>query len=111
MTTEHVPKSTAILLLSCPDQKGVVATIADFVYRHNGNILHADEHADEASNLFLMRVEFDPTDFDINLDDFSKHFSPVAKKFDMQWRLARSSVRPKMAILVSKYDHCLVDLL
>ena len=74
MTTEHVPKSTAILLLSCPDQKGVVATIADFVYRHNGNILHADEHADEGSNLFLMRVEFDPADFDIDLADFGRHF-------------------------------------
>ena len=104
-------KNSAILLTSCPDQKGIVATLSDFVFCHNGNILHADEHADENSNLFLMRVEFDPTDFDINLDDFSKHFSPIAEKFVMQWRLARSNVRQKMAILVSKYDHCLVDLL
>ena len=104
-------KNTAILLTSCPDQKGIVATLSDFVFRHNGNILHADEHADEGSNLFLMRVEFDPTDFDINLADFSRHFSPIAEKFAMQWRLARSNVRQKMAILVSKYDHCLVDLL
>jgi len=104
-------KNTAILLISCPDQKGLVATIADFVYRHNGNILHADEHADEASNLFLMRVEFDPTDFTIDLADFSRHFSPVAEKFQMRWSLAQSSRRLKMAILVSKYDHCLVDLL
>ena len=104
-------KNSAILLTSCPDQKGIVATLSDFIFRHNGNILHADEHADEGSNLFLMRVEFDPTDFDINLADFSKHFSPIAEKFDMQWRLARSNVRQKMAILVSKYDHCLVDLL
>jgi formyltetrahydrofolate deformylase len=58
-----------------------------------------------------MRVEFDPTDFDINLADFAKHFSPIAEKFALQWRLARSNVRQKMAILVSKYDHCLVDLL
>jgi formyltetrahydrofolate deformylase len=111
MTTEHVSKSTAILLLSCPDQKGVVATIADFVYRHNGNILHADEHADEGSNLFLMRVEFDPADFDIDLADFARHFDPIAKRFDMTWRLAQSARRPRMAILVSKYDHCLADLL
>jgi formyltetrahydrofolate deformylase len=104
-------KNSAILLTSCPDQKGIVATLSDFVFRHNGNILHADEHADETSNLFLMRVEFDPTDFDINLADFAKHFSPIAEKFDMQWRLARSNLRQKMAILVSKYDHCLVDLL
>ena len=104
-------KNSAILLVSCPDRKGEVASIADFVYRHNGNILHADEHADEESGLFLMRVEFDPKDFDIDLADFGKHFSPVAEKFQMKWRLAQSSHRQRMIIFVSKYDHCLVDLL
>jgi formyltetrahydrofolate deformylase len=109
-------KNSAILLVICPDAKGEVASIADFVYRHNGNILHADEHADEESGLFLMRVEFDPKDFDINLTDkdladFGKHFSPIADKFQMNWRLAQSSHRPRMIIFVSKYDHCLVDLL
>ncbi len=104
-------KSSAILLISCPDRKGEVATIADFVYRHNGNILHADEHADEESGLFLMRVEFDPKEFDIDLADFGTHFAPVADDFQMKWRLAQSSQRQRMIILVSKYDHCLVDLL
>ena len=104
-------KPSAILLISCPDRKGEVATIADFVYRHGGNILHADEHADEESGLFLMRVEFDPKDFTISLDDFGTHFSPIAETFGMKWRLAQSSHRPRMIILVSKYDHCLVDLL
>ena len=109
-------KPTAILLISCPDRKGEVATIADFVFRHGGNILHADEHADEESGLFLMRVEFDPKDFDIDLSqkdlaDFGKHFSPVAEAFAMKWRLAQSSQRKRMIILVSKFDHCLVDLL
>jgi formyltetrahydrofolate deformylase len=104
-------KNSAVLLISCPDQKGVVAAISDFVFRHNGNILHADEHADETSNLFLMRVEFDPTDFDIDLADLPRHFAPIAEKFDMRWQLARSNYKPRMVILVSKYDHCLVDLL
>jgi formyltetrahydrofolate deformylase len=104
-------KNSAILLIACPDQKGVVAAISDFVFRHNGNILHADEHADEGSNLFLMRVEFDPADFDIDRKDFAKYFSPLAEKFEMTWRLAQSSHRQKTVILVSKYDHCLVDLL
>ena len=104
-------KNTGILLLSCPDTKGVVAGVADFIYRHNGNILHADEHADAGSNLFLMRVEFDPADFDIGLAQFGQHFQTLADKFRMRWRLAQSSYRPKMIILVSKYDHCLVDLL
>jgi formyltetrahydrofolate deformylase len=104
-------KNSAILLITCPDRKGEVATIADFIYRHNGNILHADEHGDEESGLFLMRVEFDPKDFDIDLADFATQFSPVADKFGMKWRLAQSSRRQRMIILVSKYDHCLVDLL
>src|SRR5271169_2728191 len=99
-------RPSAILLVSCPDAKGEVATIADFVYRHNGNILHAAEHADAESGLFLMRVEFDPKDFDIDLTDlatFGKHFSPIAEKFGMNWRLAQSSQRERMIILVSKY--------
>jgi len=104
-------KSSAILLISCPDRKGEVATIADFIYRHGGNILHADEHGDEESGLFLMRVEFDPKDFDIPLVDFDQHFSPVADAYAMKWRLAQSLHRPRMIIFVSKYDHCLVDLL
>lgn len=103
--------NSAILLVICPDRRGIVASISDFIFRHNGNILHADEHADEDSNIFLMRVEFDPTDFDIDLADFAQHFAPIGKKFEMQWRLAQSRYRMKMVILVSKYDHCLVDLL
>jgi formyltetrahydrofolate deformylase len=104
-------KPSSILLLSCPDQKGVVAAIAEFVFRHGGNILHADEHGDDESNLFLMRVEFDAAEFDIDFRDFTRHFSPVAEKFQMQWRLAHSNHRPRMVVMVSKYDHCLVDLL
>src|SRR6478752_5957356 len=104
-------KNSAILLITCPDRKGEVATIADFIYRHNGNILHADEHGDEESGLFLMRVEFDPKEFDIDLGNFAKHFSPIADTFGMTWRLAQSSHRQRLIIFVSKYDHCLVDLL
>lgn len=104
-------KNTAILLISCPDRKGEVATIADFIYRHNGNIVHADEHGDEESGLFLMRVEFDPKEFNINLADFPRYFSPIAETFGMKWRLAQSSRRPRMIIFVSRYDHCLADLL
>jgi|SRR5436190_2424293 formyltetrahydrofolate deformylase len=104
-------KRTAVLLLSCPDRRGVVASIAGFVFQHGGNILHADEHGDLDSGIFLMRVEFDPAGFDMPLSDFAKHFSPIAIDFDMRWRLALSDYRPRMAIMVSKYDHCLVDLL
>ena len=104
-------KNTAILLISCPDRRGIVAAISDFIFRHNGNILHADEHADEGCDLFLMRVEFDPISFDIDLSEFSQHFAPIAQSFQMNWRLAQSSYRPRVVIMVSKFDHCLVDLL
>jgi len=89
----------------------VVATIADFIFHHNGNILFADEHGDEESNLFLTRVEFDPAQFDFALTEFTELFAPIAKEFQMNWRLAHSTDRPRLAIFVSKYDHCLQDLL
>jgi formyltetrahydrofolate deformylase len=104
-------KNTAILLVSCPDQKGLNAAIHDFIYKGNGNTLHADEHQDADQNLFLMRVEWDLTDFSIDMRDFARHFQPIAERFQMQWRVALSSYRPKVAIYVSKYDHCFVDLL
>jgi formyltetrahydrofolate deformylase len=104
-------RTSAVLLISCPDRKGLVATVSDFIFRHGGNILHTDEHTDADSAWFRMRVEFNPSDFDIPLAELSKHFEPIARKFDMDWRLAQPGERKKMAILVSKYDHCLVDLL
>jgi formyltetrahydrofolate deformylase len=104
-------KHSAVLLLSCPDRKGIVAAISGFIAQHGGNILHADEHGDHDSNTFLMRVEFDPSGLDLPLSDFGLQFKTIAEQFGMQWRLALSDERQRMAILVSKYDHCLVDLL
>ena len=104
-------KKSAILLLSCPDRKGVVARVSGFIFEHGGNILHADEHGDHDSNTFLMRVEFDPSELSLSLSDFAAKFTPLAQELDLHWRLAMSETRPRMAILVSKYDHCLVDLL
>jgi formyltetrahydrofolate deformylase len=104
-------KQSATLLISCPDQKGLVAAIANFLLQHNANILHADQHQDAELKLFLMRVEWDLTYFNLDLADFDFAFNSIAEKFQMNWRLARSSYRPKLAIFVSKYDHCLADLL
>jgi len=99
------------LLISCPDQKGLVASIANFLLKHDANILHADQHQDAELKLFLMRVEWDLAGFDLDLTGFEAAFTPIAAKFQMHWRLALSSYRPKMAVFVSKYDHCLADLL
>ena len=84
-------KNSAILLISCPDQKGLNAAIAEFIFRNNGNILHADEHQNEDLGLFLMRVEWDLADFAIPMADFAEHFAPIAQKFGMQWSLSSSS--------------------
>lgn len=105
-------KNTAILLVQCPDRKGLDAAIADFIYRHDGNILHFEQHqAGEAPRLYLARVEWSLGGFQIDPKDFAGKFAGIAEKFSMEWRLALSSHRQRVAIFVSKYDHCLVDLL
>ena len=100
-----------MLLISCPDRKGLVAVISNFIFAHDGNILHADEHRDEETNLFLMRVEFDPSGMNVSLDELAAEFTPIATSYEMQWRLAKNTRRPRMGIMVSQYDHCLADLL
>jgi formyltetrahydrofolate deformylase len=102
---------TAALLIDCPDQRGIVAAVSEFLFRHGANILHADQHQDAELHLFFMRVEWDLTDFSIPLDQFGTAFAEIAERFAMKWRLERSSRRPRLAVFVSKYDHCLADLL
>jgi formyltetrahydrofolate deformylase len=106
-----VMKNSGILLVSCPDQKGLVAAIANFLGTYNANILHADQHQDANEGLFLMRVEWDLNGFTLDISAFRAAFQPIADKYQMQWKFKLGSHRPKMAIMVSKYDHCLVDLL
>lgn len=104
-------KQTATLLITCPDSKGIVAAIADFLYQHHANILHADQHQDAENNLFLMRVEWDLAGFSLATDDFEQHFAAIAQRFNMQWQLNLSQQPLRVAIMVSQYDHCLADLL
>jgi formyltetrahydrofolate deformylase len=102
---------TATLLISCPDRKGLSAAIANFLFSYNANIVHSDQHEDQSDNLFLMRIEWDLSDFTLDMDDFSTAFQPIAERFEMTWHVALSNRKQRMAIFVSKYDHCLVDLL
>jgi len=104
-------RNSACLLVSCPDRKGLVAAIANFLYGHNANILHADQHQDKVAGLFLMRVEWDLDGFGLGLEQFEAEFAPIAEKHQMTWSLDQSSSKPRMAIFVSKHDHCLADLL
>jgi formyltetrahydrofolate deformylase len=103
--------NTATLLVSCPDRKGLVAAIAQFLYSHGANILHADQHQDAEFGRFFMRVEWDLDGFQLEGAGFREAFAPVAERFAMRWRLEYSEGRPAMAIFVSRYQHCLVDLL
>jgi formyltetrahydrofolate deformylase len=114
MKAAAIPKTdpnNAVLLLQCPERIGVVAAVANFIYSQNGSIVHADEHKDVELGQFMMRVEWALQDFKLPLEHFAHHFEPVAREFDMQWRIAESSFRPKVAIFVSKSGHCLADLL
>lgn len=104
-------KNSAVLLLSCPDQKGLVAAIANFLLTYNANILHADQHQDAEQKLFLMRVEWDLEGFSLPLENFAAAFAPIAAQYKMDWKLSESGRKPRMAIFVSKFDHCLADLL
>jgi formyltetrahydrofolate deformylase len=104
-------KNSATLLITCPDTKGIVAAIADFLYQHNANILHADQHQDAENSLFLMRVEWDLKDFSLDEASFAEAFQGIAKTYKMSWELKFSKDKPLMAIMVSQYDHCLADLL
>jgi formyltetrahydrofolate deformylase len=92
-------------------RKGVVAAISQFLIAHNGSVLHSDDHLDSGRDLFLTRLEWDLGGFDIPISDFEQHFKPVAERFLIQYHLALTDRRPKIAILVSAYDHCLADLL
>lgn len=102
---------TATLLISCPDRKGLSAAIANFLYTYNANIVHSDQHQDNADNLFLMRIEWDLADFTLDMNAFAAAFQPIADRFQMTWKVSLSNRPQKVAIFVSKYDHCLVDLL
>jgi formyltetrahydrofolate deformylase len=104
-------KNTATLLITCPDARGIVAAIADFLHQHNANILHADQHQDAENNLFLMRVEWDLAGFNLDEAHFNQAFAVIADKFSMQWQLKLSQHKARVAIMVSQYDHCLADLL
>jgi len=104
-------KNSAILLLQCPVRKGLDAAIADFIYWHGGDILHFEQYQAGEERFYLARVEWDLTAFEFDLKDFPQWFAPIAKEFLIQWRITTSNHRPRVAILVLKYDHCLVDLL
>jgi formyltetrahydrofolate deformylase len=102
---------TATLLISCRDQKGLVAAVSDFLYRNDGNIIHADQHTDDEEGVFLQRVEWELDGFAVPRQGIADAFAPIADRFGMSWRLRYSDESPRLAVFVSKLAHCLYDLL
>ncbi len=112
MTTE--PDSTpdiATLLVSCADRHGLVAALAQVLTGHGANILEADQHRNEQAGQFFQRVRFDLSELLTDRGTLERALNEVARRFGMDSRLFYDSVRPRMAIFVSQYDHCLFDLL
>jgi formyltetrahydrofolate deformylase len=101
----------AVLLLSCPDQKGLVASVSDFIYRNDGNILDFDHHTDLEDGLFLLRATWDIAGFKVPREGIVGAFQPIADRFGMSFELRFSDYVPRVALFVSKLDHCLQDLL
>ena len=102
---------TATLLVSCPDRRGLVAALAQLLYGHGANILDADQHTDLVAKQFFQRIRFDLTEMRTDRVTLEQAIREVAERFQMKWSLHYSADRKRMAIFVSRYDHCLVDLL
>lgn len=105
------PAHLATLLVSCPDRKGLVASLAQTLYGHGANILDADQHTDLLAGMFFQRIRFDLSSLTTDRIALEAAIREVAGRFGMSWRLAWGHERKRVAILVSRYDHCLYDLL
>ncbi len=101
----------AILLISCPDNKGITAAVTNFIYENNGNIVHADQHIDEQSNTFFMRIEWSMEGFALSREGIGRAFGPIAERFRMAYELCFTDRPLRVAVFVSKHLHCLQDLL
>jgi len=104
-------EQTATLLVCCPDRKGLVAALAQLLYGHGANILDADQHTDPIAGQFFQRIKFDLSELHTDRTSLETAIAEVAARFSMNWRIADGLHRSKAAIFVSKYDHCLYDLL
>ncbi|NEX13719.1 MAG: formyltetrahydrofolate deformylase [Prosthecochloris sp.] len=101
----------AVLLLSCPDRIGLVSRISNFIFERRGNILDLDEHVDIASGMFFIRVSWSRDDVSITTADLQGAFSPLALELGADWKIYVIPEKPRVAVFVSRYDHCLQDLL
>ena len=103
---------TARLLISCPDQPGIVAAVSQFLFAAGANVVHSDQHTSEpVGGMFSMRLAFDLPDFDEQRSQLERNFAAIGERFNMQWRFANARAPKRIAIFVSRQDHCLLELL
>ena len=104
--------TTAKLLLHCPDKPGILAEVTDFITVNKGNIIYLDQYVDHVENIFFMRIEWELKDFLVPQEKIEDYFRTLyVQKYEMDFRLYFSDVKPRMAIFVSKLSHCLFDML
>ncbi len=113
LATAVQPANTARLTISCPDRRGIVAAVSQFLHNHGANIIHSDQHStDPQGGQFFMRMEFHLDGLDMAREPFERAFAAVvAERFGMDWHLWYSDRPKRMGLLVSQYDHCFLDLL
>lgn len=100
------------LLIHCKDQKGIIAAVTNFIVKVEGNIIYIDQHVDVEQNVFFMRLETELTNTSIPLDSIKTNFEQtIAQDFQMSWDFYSKETKPRMALFVSKYNHCLFDIL
>lgn len=111
MSTSPTDSPTAILLISCPDRAGIVATLSTFLYENRGNIVDINQHVDLEEGAFFMRVEWELEGFAIAREGIAAALTPIVERFAMRWELHFSDIVPRAALFVTKDNHCFYDLL
>src|SRR5258708_3628243 len=101
----------ATLLVSCPDRRGIVAALAQVLYGHGANIFDSDQHTDSVASQFFQRLHFDLTDLQTDRGTLERAIAEVASRFSMAYALHYRTEQKRVALFVSRYDHCLYDLL
>ena len=104
-------RCSAVLLISCPDQTGLVANVTQFIHANNGNVVHLDQHVDRQQSVFFMKLAWDLEGFWIPRERIGEKFAPIAERFSMTWDLHFSDDVHRLAVFVSKQGHCLHDIL
>ncbi|MCH2171499.1 formyltetrahydrofolate deformylase [Myxococcota bacterium] len=110
MTNATGPK-TSTLLVSCPDQRGLVARLAQLLYSHGANILDADQHTDAEAGIFFQRIRFDHDDLEGDLSLLENSLAEISAELDLTFQLSDDTRTKRVAVFVSRDDHCLYDLL